>query len=157
MKLPSKIDLAVWGVVGLLLLGGFFVVKKWHHDAVFFAAEAARLQGIREGEKKQNKVSKEVSNDHIQAVAAINDPSRQLHPVRVCKPQSLPSVPEASGGVAPATSSGEPGLSTMDSGWEVSGNLSLYGKRCEVLRQTALSWRLWAEAQEKLFEETQGE
>lgn len=155
-KLPSKIEIIAGVVVLLCLLGLFLVVKKWHDDAIFYKAESARLSSTLEQERKQEKVSREVTNEHVEKVAEINDPSRKLDPVRVCKPARVSPPAPAPSGTEPAPADSLAGLPASDPGREVSDGLTVYGKRCEVLRQTVESTRVWLEKQRELSRETGG-
>lgn len=156
-KLPSKIDLAIWGAVALLLVVGFLVVKKWHDDAVFYRAKTEQLLAVKKVEKQQDKITEGVGHEIRQGEAAINAPERSLAPVSVCKPARLRPVPEPASGAAGTPADSQSGVSAGDTGRDVTFGLTVYGKRCEVVRLRASSWQTWWREQNELSREVSGE
>lgn len=159
MKLPSKLDLAIWGVAALGVVFMFLVVKRWHDLATIDlpAARAAisRLEKEAEQKAKQQEISDDVGSKRTEVAAAIADPRRSLPPVWVCKqPASVPAVSQAPVGAEPAASSGEPEVPGGDSPRDVSDGATVYGKRCELLRAELILVREWVRRQHELSRQT---
>lgn len=155
MRLPSKLELIMWGAAAICALVLILVIKRWHDLVTIELPKAeARIESLESVARvvvQQGEKSRETDNAVLTELAKINDPSRQLQPVRLCKPASgVRAVsPVASESVA-ADSGGESGLPPSDLGRDVSPGLTVYGKRCEAIALELRETRKFVEVQREL-------
>jgi hypothetical protein len=153
VKIPSKIDLVIYGLLAIGVVTLFLVVKKWHDDSVYelpkAIVKAERIQSEWDKAKESDALTEVRTDEFTRAVVAISNPERKLSD-RVCKRTSLPAVSEGADPSQLAAPEREPGVSGEDSFWDVSVGTTVYGKRCEILAAEALTWRLWYKDQYEL-------
>lgn len=159
MKLPSTIDLILWGAVAVGAIALLLVVKHWHDDSVYklpaAKAEVKQIKAEQSLEREQNALTEVSTSGFVKQVVAISDPERKL-PGFVCKRpgvQTIPAKPDPSGDAAPGSDPRVPG---SDLERDVSIGATVYGKRCEILRAEVTTWREWWRKQNELSRQTSG-
>lgn len=159
MKIPSTIDLILWGAVAAGAIALLLVVKHWHDDSVYklpaAKAEAARVQKEIGLEREQNALTEVSTSGFVKQVVAISDPERKLSD-RVCRSTNVPTVSGSADPGRDPVAGGEPGVPGRGAERDVSFGTTVYGKRCEILRAEVTTWREWWRNQNELSKQTSG-
>lgn len=112
MKIPSKLDLIMWGLVALAAAGLLAVVAKWKHDAGLLkserkehAAAISQLNAVLEGERANRKTEQDdrrLADEKAKSLEAELAAIRGApQPVSVyCRPARVPGAAGEGGSAA---------------------------------------------------------
>jgi hypothetical protein len=152
MKLPSTIDLVLYGLLALSVAGAVAVVAKWKHDAGLLKVERAahvaelkRLNGELETERHNAQLARDSSNAYQQALEDLRG-ARAATPartVRLCH-----TTNELPGSVSGSAAAGEEAVPQAPGpGVEIGRDIGpeLYAladeaDECAVQRDALIDW-----------------
>lgn len=150
MKLPSTLDLVLYGLLALAVAGAVAVVAKWKHDAALLpverAAHKADIRKLNETiSQRDERIAIEIENRRFadESSNRYQTRARELEEqrladgfgaIRVCRRPvlKLPAAThgDAAGGADAAAVPGEPGAAEVSV--DVGPAADVYGTRCEL-------------------------
>jgi hypothetical protein len=152
VKLPSTLDLVLYGLLALAVAGAVAVVGKWKHDAGLLKVERAahvaelkRVNGELATERHNAQLARESSNAYQQALEDLRG-ARAATPARVVRLcHATTELPGAAGGFAAPGEEAvpDPARSDLEAGPDIGGplyTLADEADECAVQRDALIDW-----------------